>query len=100
MLNHIIYQSGPSINYNHIYLMNINECRELFPFFIFSCFYSIISELIDTLYNKGGFAHMFPLNSGAPIAGPVGSIIYADLYGSIKIKFPVLIPMRIYEDLC
>ncbi len=25
------------------------------------------------------------------IAGPVGSIIYADLYGSIKINFPVLI---------
>ncbi len=25
------------------------------------------------------------------ITGPVGSIIYADLYGSIKIKFTVLI---------
>ncbi len=34
------------------------------------------------------------------IAGPVGSIIYADLYGSIKIKFQVLIPMRINKDLC
>ncbi len=33
------------------------------------------------------------------LSGPVGSIIYADLYGSIKIKFPVLIPMRIYKDL-
>ncbi len=31
-------------------------------------------------------------------AGLVGSIIYADLYGSIKIR--LLIPMRIYEDLC
>ncbi len=39
------------------------------------------------------------------LTGPVGSIIYADLYGSIKIKFTVLIrdtdqlrSMRIYFD--
>ncbi len=34
------------------------------------------------------------------LSGSVGSIIYADLYGSIKIKFTVLIPMRINKDLC
>ncbi len=33
-------------------------------------------------------------------SGPVRSIIYADLYRSIKIKFTVLIPMLINKDLC
>ncbi len=33
-------------------------------------------------------------------AGLVGSIIYADLYGSIKIRLTLLIPMPIYKDLC
>ena len=34
------------------------------------------------------------------MSGPVGSIIYADLYRSMKIKFPVLIPLQINKDLC
>ncbi len=33
-------------------------------------------------------------------SGPVGSIIYVDLYGSIKSKFLVLIPVPINKDLC
>ncbi len=33
------------------------------------------------------------------ISGPVGYIIYAVLYGSVKIKFTVSIPMRINKDL-
>ena len=32
------------------------------------------------------------------MSGPVGSIIYADLYRSIKIKFSVLIPNIPYAD--
>ncbi len=55
------------------------------------------------LMEPRGVGHCMNINLRVPgtkyMAGLVGSIIYADLYGSIKIRLTLLIPVRIYKDL-
>ncbi len=54
------------------------------PFFRFSIIKKKDSVVCAMAQNSGGFQVTL-------FSGPVGSIIYADLYGSIKIKFTLLI---------
>ncbi len=64
-------------------------------FFIGACSTTrlLMVLVLLSLHRKQRFACVNIARACPPgcITGPVGSIIYADLYGSIKIKFTVLI---------